>query len=69
MLFRKDIEPRCGYCAFSKSLSEKEIACKKKGVMQPQDSCRAFEYDPLKRTPPKPAQLVIKGLKDEDFSL
>ena len=49
-LLRKNIEPRCTYCAHGS------------------DHCRSFRYDPLRRTPPKPA--VLRGhFTDADFSL
>ena len=51
-LLRKNIEPRC----------------RKRGVVNGTDHCRSFRYDPLRRTPPKPA--VLRGhFTDADFSL
>lgn len=69
MLFQKKIEPRCAYCAKGAKLGEDKILCAKKGVVSPGGSCRGFQYDPLKRVPPKPAGLDMSGLKDEDFQL
>ena len=69
MLFRKDIEPSCLYCAFSHQISETQAACEKKGVVELSGSCRRFRYDPLKRTPPRPAVLDTSRLTEEDFSL
>lgn len=69
MLFRKDIEPCCQYCTFSRPISETEAACEKKGVVDLSGSCRRFRYDPLKRTPPRAAVLDTSRLKEEDFSL
>ena len=43
--------------------------CIKKGIMAAAGSCRRFRYDPLKRTPPKPAAISFAHLKDEDFTL
>ena len=44
------------------------IACRRRGVVDGTDHCRAFSYDPLRRIPPKPA--VIRGhFSDEDFTL
>ena len=44
------------------------IACRKRGVVNGTDHCRSFRYDPLRRTPPKPA--VLRGhFTDADFSL
>ena len=68
-LFRKDIEPRCSYCQFGSQISEREVVCMKRGVMPMESSCRRFRYDPLRRTPPRPAALDTKRLKEEDFTL
>lgn len=67
-LFRKDIEPRCLYCARAVPLDDEHVACRKRGVMPKEHACRAFRYDPLRRVPPKPA--VIRGrFSDKDFTL
>ena len=67
--FRKDIEPRCAYCANGSSISESEVACSRKGVVDSADHCRHFRYDPLRRVPPRPASLDTKAHSPEDFSL
>ena len=67
-LFQKKIEPRCVYCVHGRALSEEQVVCPKKGVMSAGSHCRAFKYDPLKRTPPRPAKLTAQ-LSDEDFKL
>ena len=69
MLFQKDIEPRCTYCARGSHLEEDKVLCGKKGVVSAGGSCRAFKYDPLKRVPPVPAEPDFSKLKDEDFTL
>ena len=69
MLFKKEIEPRCAYCARGTQLEEHTILCKKKGVVEAGGHCRSFQYDPLKRVPPRPAGLDLSRLDDEDFSL
>jgi len=69
VLFRKDIEPCCIYCKKGSPISEKEVACLKKGIVPSEGHCRAFRYDPLKRVPPRPAALDTGKLKQEDFSL
>ena len=67
-LFRKDIEPRCLYCARSVPLDAEHVACRRRGVVPTSYACRAFRYDPLRRIPPKPA--IIRGhFSDEDFTL
>ena len=68
-LFQSDIEPRCAYCARGADVGEGRVLCPKKGQVSGGDSCRAFQYDPLKRVPPKPLRVDFSGLKDEDFRL
>ncbi len=69
MLFRKNMDPRCAYCQYAQRLSEEQMTCLKKGIVNAGNSCRKFSYDPLKRVPPKPAALNTSRLKEEDFSL
>ncbi|WP_295865606.1 hypothetical protein [uncultured Oscillibacter sp.] len=69
MLFRKNIDPRCAYCRRGAQISEREVACVKRGIMPVEGSCRRFRYDPLKRVPPRPAPLETAQLKESDFSL
>ncbi|MFR3785695.1 hypothetical protein [Agathobaculum desmolans] len=68
-LLRKDIEPRCTYCAHGVPLADgQRIVCRRRGVVDGADHCRAFRYDPLRRIPPKPA--ALRGhFTDADFSL
>ena len=68
-LFQKKIEPRCAYCARGRQLGEEQVVCPKKGVMSAGSHCRAFQYDPLKRVPPRPASLSTGGYSEEDFHL
>lgn len=57
-LFRKNIEPRCTYCAYGTPLSDgSRLTCPRRGVVEATHHCRSFRYDPLRRTPPKPAAL------------
>lgn len=67
--FRKDIEPRCAYCAHGSTISDREVACSRRGVVDSADSCRHFRYDPLRRVPPRHATLNPKAHSPEDFSL
>ena len=69
MLFQKSIEPRCAYCTRSAPLDEENLLCAKKGVVSPGSRCRAFQYDPFKRVPPRPVAPDFSKLKDEDFKL
>ena len=69
MLFRKDIEPRCAYCTQEVRNTETQEACVNRGIVAAETRCFRFRYAPLKRVPPRPAQLSTDGLKEEDFSL
>ena len=40
--FRKDIEPRCAYCAHGSAVNEREVACSRRGVVDSSDHCRHF---------------------------
>lgn len=68
-LFQKKIEPRCAYCAHGRALGDDQVACPKRGIMSPGSHCRSFQYDPLRRVPPRPTKLASSGLTDEDFKL
>jgi hypothetical protein len=69
MLFRKDIEPRCAYCARGCRINEEEVLCRKRGIVSPEFRCRAFRYDPLLREPPAPIKLRTDKLTEEDFKI
>ena len=69
MLFRKNIDPSCAYCTRGNRISETQVACVKRGVVDAADRCSAFQYDPLKRVPPRPIKLDTEELKQEDFEL
>ena len=68
-MFEKGIEPRCGYCRRSAPLEDGKVMCVKKGVVSAAGACRRFQYDPLKRVPPRPMTASFDHLKDEDFVL
>ena len=68
-LFRKNIDPRCAYCHRGQQVNEREVACVKKGIVPVEHHCRAFQYDPLKRVPPRPVSLSTGHLQIEDFSI
>ena len=68
-LFRKNMDPRCAYCEKGRRISEEEVVCIRRGVVPAEFHCRKFRYDPLKRVPPRPAELQTDQLKPEDFSL
>ena len=68
-LFRKNMEKRCAYCAFGSAINEREVACERKGIMDAAGHCRKFQYDPLKRVPPRPAAQKTEQYTAEDFKL
>ena len=67
--FRKDIEPRCAYCAHGSAVNECEVACSRRGVVDGSAHCRHLRDAPLRRVPPRPASLDPKAHSPEDFSL
>ena len=69
MLFRKDIVPSCAYCSRGNRISETQVACMKRGVVDAADCCSAFHYDPFKRVPPRPIKLETEDLNEENFNL
>ncbi len=69
MLFRKNIEPRCAYCAKGSSINEREVICSRKGIVSMEYHCRRFRYDPLRREPPRPVKLETTKLAEEDFAI
>lgn len=69
MVFRKDIEPRCSYCRYASPAEEGIMICRKKGLKPENDHCRSFRYDPLRRVPPKPAQVDFTQFDDRDYTL
>lgn len=69
MLFSKRIEPRCAYCRRGAPLEDGQVICMKKGIVAAEGQCWLFQYDPLKRVPPKPAVLDLSRFREEDFSL
>ena len=69
MLFRKNMDPRCAYCGKGNQLNDREVICKKRGIVPADGCCRAFRYDPLRRTPPRPIKLNTSRLSEEDFTI
>ena len=69
MLFRKEIEPSCLYCTKGTPTEDGLVACLKRGVVASTYHCRAFRYDPLRRTPPPPAPRRHPSFSAGAFSL
>ncbi len=59
---------KCAHCAFGSIVEgDKEVLCTRNGVMQPDDCCSKYQYDPLKRQPKR--QTLASGYSEEDFAL
>ena len=69
MLFRKNVEKACAYCANSGQSGADALLCPKKGFVSPDGHCRHFRYDPLKRVPKRGRVKDFSQFKDEDFPL
>ena len=65
---KKDQIKRCDTCLHGeKAQDNMSIFCKKKGVKEPDDFCRKYKYDPLKRVPLK--QIIDTDYSPEDFMI
>lgn len=54
-LYGNNIESACEICALGHRTADgKSVLCSRKGVVERYDSCRRFDYDPLKRIPERP---------------
>lgn len=69
MLFRKRIARSCNYCSKATKLNDVQILCVKRGIVNIDNSCRKFSYDPCKRVPAKPKASDFSQYDNEDFSL
>lgn len=66
-LFNKN-QPACAYCRRGLSTATGEaVLCYYKGVCKPEDSCRRFQYDPLRRQPKQ--QPVLPDYDGAEFEL
>lgn len=67
-LFGNKIEPACLYCRFGRVNGEGDrVFCSKKGIVESTSSCRAFDYDPIKRVPKKVK--LANDLTEKDFEI
>lgn len=67
-MFNKDIVKKCAHCQNSLPLSNSdEMACKIRGIVNSDDLCRKYKYDPLKRVPN--AQKIADDYSTDDFEL
>lgn len=68
LLFGGRIPPACEYCTRSRpSREEGTFYCEKRGVVAGNYHCRAYVYDPLRRTPKRRPQLP--AFTADDFKL
>ena len=59
---------RCGWCRHGASSADgTRVFCKKRGVMDADDCCSRYDYDPLRRVPH--AQPVLPVPDAEEFRL
>lgn len=69
MLFRKKHPRSCSYCSFSTELSEGNLLCANKGIVDAEKPCKKFRYDPTKRIPGKLKAPDFSKYDEDDFSL
>lgn len=58
----------CEFCRFATNIAKTEdMLCEHRGVVDKEYVCRKFIYDPLKRIPRRPPELVVPDeLAEED---
>ncbi len=67
-LFGTSITPACKYCEhIMQAFDSDNLLCDKRGVVESAHKCRHFIYDPLKRIPKKPVNLV--SIEQFEFEL
>jgi len=69
-LFGNNIKPACKYCEYSKKIGDEDsdkMNCSKFGEVKSYDSCKKFEYSPLKRIPKKEIGLAHSDVNKIDF--
>jgi hypothetical protein len=69
MLFRKKLQRSCSYCSFGTELTDGTVLCAKKGIVDPNQSCLKFRYDPTRRVPMKQKAPDFSKYDEDDFSL
>ena len=66
-LYSKSIDPHCAYCVHCKPDNEYQGVCEFRGIVAMAGSCRRFEYDALRRKPPKPARIRGRFTADDFY--
>lgn len=64
MLYNKDVPQVCAHCLFGQSFSASHELCRRYGPVSPTFTCPHFKYDPLRRTPPRPARILMPPQED-----
>ena len=68
LLEKKKYLAACEHCKHGRlSPDEQSVLCVKNGIVELDDKCRRYSYDPLKRRPKKP--LLINRADPSDFEL
>ena len=64
----RNVDPKCVYCRFGTPAPDGEtVLCPKRGVLDGNDSCNKFRYDPLKRVPREAPEIL--AFSESDFTL
>lgn len=67
-LFGNNIPPACKYCEKAlRHLADSQVLCSRYGVVQEDYHCRHYDYDPLRRVPPRPRPL--QSFTGKEFQL
>ncbi|MDR2647715.1 MAG: hypothetical protein LBB67_06300 [Oscillospiraceae bacterium] len=67
-LFKTDIKPACAHCKRGKQAPDgNSVLCARRGVMLKHSHCAKYQYDPLKRIPPRTP--VLPEFDPEQFIL
>lgn len=66
-LFGNNIKPACRYCLNCKQDENNKLTCDKYGEVQSYDSCKNYEYSPLKRIPKKELCIANSDANEIDF--
>lgn len=58
----------CKNCFFGRITKDNQtVLCEKQGVVEPDNCCRKYKYDPLKRIPNK--TVILSDYTEDDFKL
>ena len=64
----KNYPKSCKNCFYGRLTKDMQsVLCEKEGVVELNDSCKKYKYDPLKRVPNK--TIIDTGFTEDDFKL